>query len=99
MVAPTPSFAHTWMRGKINHFDFQAMFDRSFRNVLQFYCSQTLRNEWEEVTYDGNAKGYPSKGHEGHEGHEPTVRFLTAEEDQRFNHPAWVSIISRDDPR
>lgn len=69
------------MWGAINHFDFQALFDNDFPFIMEFHRNKSLQRNM-ECPFNDAAGGLPDRWHEGHE---PSVRFLTADEDRQFN--------------
>ncbi|KAF8121694.1 hypothetical protein EV363DRAFT_1405624 [Boletus edulis] len=78
MMAPAMSPSHTWIWGCINHFDFQAMFNTDFEDIVQFYASTPKQDM--DLVYDGT-EGLPDCWYESHD---PVVHFLTANEDLVF---------------
>jgi hypothetical protein len=77
MIAPRPTPTQTWIWGRINHFDFQASFIQQFPAVVHFYREKAFQDHL-DLPYDGDAPGLRARWHEGHE---PSVRFLSAQED------------------
>ncbi|KAI9568140.1 hypothetical protein HD554DRAFT_2172538 [Boletus coccyginus] len=87
MIPPEPSPGQAWVRGKIDHFDFQKTFNDSFPDVLKFYCSARMRARAGHTPYSAAARGLPRRWHERHE---PAIRFLTEDEDRLFGQPPGV---------
>lgn len=75
MVAPSPSDGQTWIKGKVNHFDFQKYFQTTFQELVRYWTTKSYRG-MDDLPYDPDA-GLPDKWHEGHE---PAVHLLTAGE-------------------
>ena len=80
MVVPKASPGQSWLRGVINHFDFQAMFEEDLANLVEFYKTRSRQRRL-ELPYNSSSVGLPDSWHEAHE---PAVHFLTAEGDEVY---------------
>lgn len=73
-IAPRPSPGQTWIKGKINHFNFDKFFGKYFDSALTFLTTKSYRGAL-DMPYNPDA-ALPDRWHEGHE---PTTSFLNTE--------------------
>lgn len=79
MLAPNPNPGHTWVRGVINHFDYQGSFNKSFPSLVHYLRLRKFRKFDDIVHHPGS--GLPVRWQEGHP---PVIKLITREEDENL---------------
>lgn len=77
MLAPNPNPGHTWVRGSINHFDYQDSFSKSLPSLVHYLRQRKFRKFDDVVHRPGS--GLPARWQEGHP---PVIRLVTRDEEE-----------------